>query len=84
VDERVVSGLVTHPDADAPGNPPAGSRVGPTTRLECKVCWYVYDPAQGDAVWQVPAGTPFYALPEHWTCPQCGGERSQFLVLPDE
>jgi len=61
-----------------------GPRVGPTTRLECRVCWYVYDPAQGDEVWQVPAGTPFSELPAHWTCPDCGGERSQFLVLPDE
>ena len=35
------------------------SKIGPTTRLECKVCWYVYDPAQGDPVWQIPVGTPF-------------------------
>ena len=23
------------------------AKIGPTTRLECKVCWYVYDPARG-------------------------------------
>ena len=23
------------------------SKIGPRTRLECKVCWYVYDPARG-------------------------------------
>lgn len=87
MDERVVRHVTAQVPAGetaTAGRPQEGSRVGPTTRLECKVCWYVYDPAQGDTVWQVPAGTPFYALPEHWTCPQCGGERSQFLVLPDE
>ena len=39
------------------------SRIAPGTRMECKVCWYVYDPAAGDPVWQVEPGTPFAALP---------------------
>jgi len=60
------------------------SRIGASTRLECKVCWYVYDPAQGDPVWQIPAGTPFAALPPHWTCPVCACEQEQFMVLPDD
>ena len=46
-------------------------QIAPGTRLECKICWYVYDPAQGDPVWQVPPGTPFTELPPHWTCPNC-------------
>ncbi len=25
-----------------------GSKLPPQTRLECKICWYVYDPALGD------------------------------------
>jgi rubredoxin len=50
-------------------------------RLECRICWYVYDPAVGDEVWQVPPGTPFAALPPHWRCPECDGERAQFMVL---
>jgi rubredoxin len=57
--------------------------IGPATRLECKVCWYVYDPAQGDDVWQVPPGTPFTELPPHWTCPNCSTTKDQFLVLSD-
>jgi rubredoxin len=57
--------------------------IGPTTRLECSVCWAVYDPALGDAVWQIPPGTPFPALPAHWTCPHCAAEKSGFLVLDD-
>ena len=51
------------------------------TRLECKICWYVYDPAEGDPVWQVAPGTPFSALPDHWRCPECDGEKVQFMVL---
>jgi rubredoxin len=50
-------------------------------RLECKICWWVYDPALGDPVWQVPAGTAFTALPPHWRCPQCDGDADQFMVL---
>jgi rubredoxin len=50
-------------------------------RMECKICWWVYDPAQGDDVWQIPPGTPFSALPEHWRCPVCDGARDQFMVL---
>lgn len=59
------------------------SRIGPDTRLECKICWHVYDPAIGDPVWQVPAGTPFHLLPQHWSCPNCSGDRAQFMVLDD-
>ena len=40
-------------------------------RMECGICWHVYDPAEGDPVWQVPAGTPFTGLPEDWRCPKC-------------
>jgi rubredoxin len=60
---------------------PAIPRVG---RRECRICWYVYDPAQGDPVWQVEAGTPFEALPPHWSCPNCSAEKSQFLPVDDE
>ena len=24
------------------------NEIGPASRLECKVCWYVYDPRIGD------------------------------------
>jgi rubredoxin len=53
-------------------------------RRECGVCWQVYDPALGDSFWQVAPGTPFEALPAHWTCPNCAAEQSKFLVLGDE
>ncbi|MFX6645053.1 rubredoxin, partial [Acinetobacter baumannii] len=32
-------------------------------KLECKICWWVYDPQQGDPVWQIAPGTAFTDLP---------------------
>lgn len=57
---------------------------GQSARLECKVCWYVYDPAAGDPVWQIAVGTAFEDLPSHWTCPNCAAEKSGFLPLDDD
>ena len=58
------------------------ARLPHDARMECKICWYVYDPACGDAQWQVGPGTPFSALPPHWSCPQCEGSADQFMVIP--
>lgn len=49
--------------------------------MECKICWYQYNPAEGDPVWQIAPNTPFSALPEHWRCPECDGDRDQFMVV---
>jgi [NiFe] hydrogenase assembly HybE family chaperone len=49
--------------------------------MECGVCWTRYDPAEGDTVEQIPAGTPFAALPGDWRCPTCDGEKHRFLAL---
>ncbi len=57
------------------------SKLEDGTRLECKICWYVYDPTEGDPHWQVPPGTPFAALPVYWTCPECDGRPQDFMVL---
>lgn len=56
-------------------------RLGPDTRMECGVCWSVYDPALGCETWDVPPGTPFAALPDHWRCPTCDNDKSVFLPL---
>ncbi|MCW2315241.1 rubredoxin [Rhodoblastus acidophilus] len=50
-------------------------------RMECGVCWHVYDPAEGDPVWQIAPSTPFSALPEDWRCPNCDAAQSRFLRL---
>jgi rubredoxin len=60
------------------------SSLSPMARLECKICWWVYDPALGDEVWQVPPGTAFADLPSYWRCPTCDGDAEQFMVLHDQ
>lgn len=59
------------------------SRLPENAILECKICWYQYHPDQGDDVWQIPPGTSFAALPEFWRCPNCDGDREQFMVVDD-
>jgi rubredoxin len=47
-------------------------------KWECMVCGYIYDPAKGDPSRGIPPGTPFEALPEDWTCPDCGATKDMF------
>jgi rubredoxin len=56
-------------------------RIAAGSRLECGICWWVYDPAAGDPVWQIPPGTPFAALPAHWRCPNCDAPGHKFMVV---
>jgi len=58
-----------------------GERIDDAAVLECGVCWWVYDPARGDPIWQIEAGTPFTRLPAHWRCPHCDTPPEQFMVL---
>ena len=37
----------------------------------CKVCGYVYDPADHD-------GEEFDNLPSYWKCPRCGADQDEF------
>ena len=55
----------------------------PLARFECGVCWQVYDPAEGDPIGQIPAGTAFAELPDNWVCPGCEAARDRFLLLDD-
>lgn len=59
------------------------ARLDDTTRLECRICWYMYDPALGDPQEQIPPGTPFLSLPEHWRCPQCDSAPHVFIPVDD-
>ena len=58
--------------------------VPAATKFECGICWTVYDPAAGDAVWQIPPGTAFAALPAHWACPNCDAPRNKFMALNED
>lgn len=59
----------------------SGQRIDDDTRLECRICWHVYDPAKGDAFEQIPPGTAFADLPDHWRCPQCDAGKDKFLLV---
>lgn len=61
--------------------PGEGRAIADDARLECGICWWTYDPAAGDAQWQVAPGTPFAALPAHWSCPNCDAPKHRFMVL---
>lgn len=61
----------------------AEDKISAQAIMECKICWTPYDPADGDDYRQVEAGTPFLALPEDWSCPNCGAPKEQFMVLED-
>ncbi|MGY6275154.1 rubredoxin [Methylomonas sp. MgM2] len=59
------------------------ARLPADAKLECKICWHVYDPAAGDFESQIPPGTAFADLPDYWTCPQCGTAKKDFLLLDE-
>ena len=58
-------------------------RIAADTRLECRICWWVYDPEAGDPGAGIPPGTPFSRLPEDWRCPRCDGDPEGFLPIDD-
>ena len=41
------------------------------TKYICKVCGYIYDPAQNN-------GVAFTDLPDDWACPECGAGTGSF------
>ena len=38
----------------------------------CPACGYVYGEAEGNPREGFPAGTPWAAVPDDWSCPDCG------------
>ena len=56
----------------------AKPKVKSAARYVCSVCGYVYDPEKGHPDNGVVPGTSFEDIPDSWTCPICGAEKSQF------
>ena len=61
----------------------SSAKISAAAIMECKVCWTPYDPAEGDETRQIDPGTPFLALPDDWSCPNCSAPKEQFLVNDD-
>jgi flavin reductase (DIM6/NTAB) family NADH-FMN oxidoreductase RutF/rubredoxin len=60
---------------------PAEPKAPIAAKYKCHVCSYTYDPAVGDPDGGIKAGTPFEAIPDNWTCPVCGADKSQFTKI---
>lgn len=56
-------------------------RIAAAHKMQCRVCWYVYDEAEGCPETQTPPGTPFKDLPGWWRCPQCDTPAERFIPL---
>lgn len=63
-------------DQDAAAAKPKTKAV----RYVCSVCGYVYDPEKGDPDGGIAPGTSFEDIPDSWTCPVCGAEKSKFEI----
>lgn len=60
---------------EAPAEKPKGKSM---QKWECIICGHIYDPAVGDPDSGIAPGTAFEDLPDHWVCPDCGAEKSEF------
>lgn len=49
----------------------------------CSPCGFIYDEAVGMPDHEIPAGTPFEAIPDNWICPDCGVSKADFFLVPD-
>lgn len=53
-------------------------------RYRCRICGFVYEPADGDRMRRIPPGTAFEDLPGGWVCPICGTSRDDFDPVIDK
>ncbi|MCO6184613.1 rubredoxin [Rhizobium sp. L1K21] len=60
------------------------AEAGVGGKMECGICWLIYDPAEGDPVWQIEPGTSFADLPDDWRCPNCDAPQEKFMALGAE
>jgi flavin reductase (DIM6/NTAB) family NADH-FMN oxidoreductase RutF/rubredoxin len=47
-------------------------------KYQCRICDYIYDPADGDLENNIAPGTAWEDLPDDWECPVCGAAKEQF------
>ena len=59
------------------------SKAPTTQQWICESCGFIYDPADGDPDGGIPPGTRFQDIPDDWSCPVCGAEKSEFVLLED-
>jgi rubredoxin len=47
-------------------------------KYKCMICNYIYDPVKGDPEHGIVPGTAFEAIPDTWSCPECGASKNDF------
>ena len=52
-------------------------------RMECGICWHVYDAAHGGRVRRLAPARPFADLPEDWPCPTCDAVQAKVVRVGD-
>lgn len=50
-------------------------------RYGCKICGYIYDPAEGDMSDGIKPGIKWEDLPVDWVCPVCAAKPVDFVPL---
>ncbi len=47
----------------------------------CEICGYIYDEALGDQDAGIAPGTRWADIPDDWRCPECGADKSDFVLI---
>jgi rubredoxin len=50
-------------------------------KWQCSICGFVYDEAAGLPTDDIAPGTPWEAIPDDWSCPDCGIAKSDFQMV---
>ncbi len=61
------------------GEAMADATAGP--KYVCGCCGWIYDPAKGDPLGDVPPGTDLADVPADWICPECGESKQDFYEV---
>jgi rubredoxin len=52
----------------------------PYRKYQCSTCGEVYDEALGNPIDGLAPGTRFEDIPESWICPNCGADKSSYIL----
>jgi rubredoxin len=48
---------------------------------QCYFCAHIYDEALGDLEHGIAPGTPWDAVPDDWSCPECGAGKADYALM---
>ena len=77
----LASGVATAPQ-ESIAEVKSCAELGP--QMQCSVCQWIYDPATGEPMQDVAAGTPWSEVPDTFLCPECSLGKDVFDVLATE